>query len=189
MNPRVKLTPELENQILASIRMGGYPHVAAAAWGVPEWLWDQWMQWGAKRNPRQPYKNFHQKVEQAKAQARLKAEMAAMENDPRFWLKNGPGKERPDSPGWAAMVRPILTSSSQTINLFTSPDFIQFMQTLRQVLAPYPEALKALAEATEKQASQPALPPPKEVIECPPVMEKATSRKNEKLTRVSSCPS
>jgi hypothetical protein len=145
----LKLTPDLENAILASIRAGGYPHVAAAAWGITEPVFDDWLRRGRQRRGREPYRSFLRKVEQAKAQARLKAEMAAMENDPRFWLKNGPGRDVPGKPGWAAMVRPILTANQQTINLFTSPDFLQFMATLRAVLAPFPEALNAVTTAIE----------------------------------------
>jgi hypothetical protein len=77
--------------------------------------------------------------------------MAAMENDPRFWLKNGPGRDVPGKPGWAAMVRPILTANQQTINLFTSPDFLRFLATLRAVLEPFPEALQAITDAMAKR--------------------------------------
>lgn len=149
MNRRIKLTPDVEGQILSFIRVGGYPHVAAQAAGIPEWMWNEWIALGEKKGAREPYKSFVLKVNQAKAQARLNAEVAALEADPRFWLKNGPGKETPESPGWAAMVRPMLTQNNQTINLFSSPDFIQFMATLRAVLAPYPEALMALSKALE----------------------------------------
>ncbi len=152
MNRKIKLTPDIEGQILSFIRVGGYPHVAAQAAGVPEWLWNEWVALGEKKGAREPYKSFVSKVNQAKAQARLNAEVAALEADPRFWLKNGPGKETPESPGWAAMVRPMLTQNNQTINLFSSPDFIQFMATLRAVLAPYPEALIALSKALEAPA-------------------------------------
>jgi hypothetical protein len=86
---------------------------------------------GRQRRGREPYRSFLRKVEQAKAQARLKAEMAAMENDPRFWLKNGPGRDVPGKPGWAAMVRPILNANQQTINLFTSPAYLEFRRPRR----------------------------------------------------------
>ena len=63
----------------------------------------------------------------------------------------------------AALVRPVLTAISQTINLFTSPDFLSFMQTLRTVLAPFPEAMKALTAAMDTpQPETIVLPPPSE---------------------------
>ena len=166
MNNKIKLTPELENQILASIRAGGFPHVAAKAWGVPDHVFDKWMEWGTGKKHKAPYTQFARKVEQAKAQARLKAEMMAMEEDPRFWLKNGPGKETPQAPGWSAVVRPQLTNNTNTINLFASPDFLQFLATLRGVLAPYPDALHALTKALDGPAPEP--PPPPMIINVEP---------------------
>lgn len=155
MNSSIKLTKELEGSILAGIRAGGYPHVAAQAFGVPEELFAKWIASGSKKNAKDPYKTFCLNVQAAKAQARLKAEMKAMEEDPRFWLKNGPGKEKPDSPGWAAMVRPMIGGNTNTINLFGSPDFIQFMATLRNVLAPFPQALDALSRALDGKPQEP----------------------------------
>src|SRR5947208_734663 len=107
-NWKVKLTPEIEQQILASIRAGGFPEVAALAWGVQKEQWEEWLRWGQVKKGggnKARYVQFFRKVEQAKAQARLRAEMAAMENDPESWLKHGPGRDRPELPGWAAMVR------------------------------------------------------------------------------------
>lgn len=152
-----KLTPELENQILASIRAGAFPHVAAAAWGITT---DQWQTWTDPKQKRTKYRTFARKVRQAQAVARLRAEMEAYQGDPMFWLKNGPGKEGPDNPGWTAIVRPMIREGNRTINLFTSPDFVSFMATLRQVLSPYPDALKALADAIDSKPTL-ALPPPK----------------------------
>jgi hypothetical protein len=168
MNTKIKLTPEIEQQIMAGIRAGGYAHVSAAAFGVPEQIFDTWLKWGTSKTAKDPYKRFARNIEQAKAQARLKAEMTAMENDPRFWLKNGPGRDLPDKPGWAAMVRPILTGNQQTVNLFMSPEFLQFMHTLRAVLAPFPDALKALTAAMDQ--------PKPEIIQLPPQTEEAKSK-------------
>src|SRR5262249_19894664 len=133
-----KLTKELQDQILPYIRAGAYPHVAAQAAGLSEEDWNTWKEWSETRRT---YRKFFLLVTQAKAQARAAAEIDARKEDVRFWLKNGPGKEQPDNPGWAAMVRPLLTGNTNTINLFSSPDFLTFMATLRAVLAPYPEAL------------------------------------------------
>jgi hypothetical protein len=157
---RLKLTPELQAPILASIRAGGFPHVAAEAWGVPRATFEQWIEWGTRSKPpaRDPYKSFALAVIQAQAQARLKAEMAAMEDDPHFWLKNGPGRDQPNKPGWSAMVRPLLTANTQTINLFTSPDFLQFMAILRAVLAPYPDALAAVTAAMDSKPAPKPVP-------------------------------
>jgi hypothetical protein len=151
MKHKTKLTTELENTILSWIRAGGYPHVAALAAGVPESLWRQWQERGKTRNP---YKRFFAKIAQAHATARLKAETATLDDDARFWLKHGPGRESPGNPGWANMVSPMLTQTSETSNVFLSGEFLQFMATLRAALAPYPEALMALSNALEQPLNQ-----------------------------------
>src|SRR4051812_27893499 len=106
---RVKHLPDLEHTILAGVRAGGYPHVAAEAAGVDADNWRRWLALGKKKNAREPYRGFWLRLQQAKAQARLLREIEVAKEDPRFWLKNGPGRDLPESPGWAAMVRPILT--------------------------------------------------------------------------------
>jgi len=144
------LTPEIQRDICAYIRAGGYPHVAAEAAGIPAEVFDQWLAAGKRKKTKPLYRDFVTAINQAKAQARLGAEIAALKDNPIAWLKSGPGKESPNSPGWTGIVKPMLTTNSQTINYFTSPDFLQFINTLRNVLAPYPEALRALSEALER---------------------------------------
>jgi hypothetical protein len=147
MKHKIKLTQELQNTILSWIRAGGYPHVAALAAGIPEPVWRHWQERGKRRNP---YKRFFVQVAQAHATARLKAETATLDEGARFWLKHGPGREGPGNPGWANMVSPMLTQTSETSNVFLSGEFLQFMATLRAALAPYPEALMALSNALEQ---------------------------------------
>jgi hypothetical protein len=159
----LKFKPEVVPSILAAIRAGGYPHVAAAAFGITKRVFDAWMNLGEGDRPKAPYKTFALQVRQAEAQARLRAEMGVMDEDPRFWLKNGPGRESEDTKGWAAMVRPILTGPTQNINLFGSPDFLKFLSTMRTILAPHPELLAQLAAALEGATAPtpqlPVLPP------------------------------
>jgi hypothetical protein len=142
-------TAELLTQILASIRSGGYAHVAAAAWGVSEADWREWNRRAAKRRGGKAYREFFLKVEQAEGQARLKAELDAREADPRFWLKHGPGKDRPDSPGWSAMARAPRRRRKALANLFAVPEFLRLLAGLRQALAPHPEALADVTRILE----------------------------------------
>ena len=143
MNSEIKLTPELERQIFAAIRAGGFPRIAAMAFGVPVDFFEKWIAWGTNGKYRQPYTRFARGVKQAQAQARLKAEMATMEKDPRTWLKHGPGKEIPDPTGWSAMVRPEPGKADATV-LEKLPEFISFLMRLRDVLIPYPIVLEAV---------------------------------------------
>jgi hypothetical protein len=141
---RIKLTPELEQQILSGIRVGGYPHVAAEAYGVPRALFEKWMRHGEKHRT-QPYRRFWRKVCQAQAQARLKAEMDARAKDARFWLHYGPGKETADTPGWSATVKPAPHRSRAGTHL--DPELFAQLAVILEVLLPYPEARQALRDA------------------------------------------
>jgi hypothetical protein len=80
--------------ILASIRAGGYPHVAAAAYGVPRELFNRWLRRGRRRKGPQTYRRLWRLVSEAVGRARLKAEMGVYEVKPRFPL----GRENADSP-------------------------------------------------------------------------------------------
>ena len=100
--PPTPLTPELQGRIVAFVRAGGYPHVAAEAAGVPRRVFDRWLKRGGRRKARQPYRGFAAAVREAAAQARLRAEVAVFDKRPLDWLKCGPGKEAPRRPGWSA---------------------------------------------------------------------------------------
>ena len=51
--PRYRLTPALQEQIVAYIRAGGFPHVAAEAAGLPRQVFARWLERGqrAMRRP------------------------------------------------------------------------------------------------------------------------------------------
>jgi hypothetical protein len=144
-----KLTAELARGILAGIRAGGFPHVAAAAYGVDLSMWQRWLRRGRRRHAREPYRTFVRKVEEAQAQARLRAEIAVLEKDTRGWLKHGPGRDLPGRPGWAALVRPAPPTGKQGADWLASPEFLRIAALLRAALAPHPEALAAVARILE----------------------------------------
>jgi hypothetical protein len=148
-----RLTAELARGILAGIRAGGFPHVAAAAYGVHLALWDRWLRRGRREHAREPYRSFVRKVEAAQGQARLRAEMVMMEKDTRGWLKHGPGRDLPGRPGWAALVKPAPAPARQAVDWLTSPEFLHFTALLRAALAPYPQALAAVAQVLDGEGS------------------------------------
>jgi hypothetical protein len=90
-----KLTDKVEALIVASVRAGGFVWVAAQAAGVGQSTFHRWM---SDQRPR--FREFREKVEQARAQARLTAELEVKRTNPEFWLRVGPGRERPGEPGW-----------------------------------------------------------------------------------------
>ncbi len=78
MNPKIERTPQLEESILAAIRAGSFPEVAAAAFGVPKRLFRKWKQQGNRHDP----ESFAHRVAQAQATARVDAEIAHARKGP-----------------------------------------------------------------------------------------------------------
>lgn len=94
-----KLTPEVQDLIVAYIRAGSYEHVAAEAAGVGRSTFYRWMDRGRKARSG-IYHDFAVAVREARAQARASAEIEVRKTDPFKWLRFGPGRERPGDPGW-----------------------------------------------------------------------------------------
>ena len=155
---RIRLTPELGQQIVAGIRSGGYPHVAAEAWGVPKEVFDDWLKRGNEENPWEPYKSFAADVRQAFAQARLRAEMVGFEKDPKTWLVHGPGRESEQHPGWSVSVKPV-EATAESHNVLLDPELMALFRTLLEILTPYPEAHDKVAEALTKLGASPVASP------------------------------
>jgi hypothetical protein len=140
------LTPQLRAQILAGIRAGGYPHVAAQAWGVSRELLDDWLRRGSGSAAREPYRLFAHDVRQAHAQARLRAEFAVFQDDPKVWLEHGPGREGPDNPGWTVSVKPVEPGPDGSRNVLGDPEIMAIFQLVLHALMPYPEARACVAD-------------------------------------------
>ncbi len=146
--PRYRLTPALQEQILAFIRAGGYPHVAAEAAGLPRDVFERWMERGQSARAPAAYRALAQAVMEAQAQARLKAEVTAMTDKPLDWLKAGPGKDSAANPGWTNPGKPRDTSASKTNKAEQLRVWCAVLDLLGRCverLAPYPEARAALA--------------------------------------------
>jgi hypothetical protein len=150
---RAELTSEITAKITAFIRAGGFPHVAAEAAGVPRETFEKWLfignPTGRKKGwkPHKLYTPFWLAIMEAKATARLTAEIQALKNDPVAWLKSGPGKDQPNNPGWSSVTRPVVNETNQQINVLLSPEMQGVFASLLQVLQPFPEARAAVARA------------------------------------------
>jgi hypothetical protein len=138
-------TPEVQQQITAFIRAGGFPHVAAEAAGVPRRTFERWMRYGRQRHREPVYHAFAAAVRQASAQARLRAEIAVLDSKPLDWLRYGPGKETTENAGWTAAVR-VAPRSGGTSKALESREVRAVIAALVQVLAPHPEARQAVAD-------------------------------------------
>lgn len=95
---RTKLTPEVHTGIVAYIRGGAFDYIAAEAMGIGQRTFYRWMELGEGGN--RTYRQFWQDVRQARAQARVAAEVEVRKADPFKWLRYGPGREREGEPGW-----------------------------------------------------------------------------------------
>jgi hypothetical protein len=84
---------------------------------------------------------------QAHGQARLRAEIQALNDEPLSWLKFGPGKETKEREGWSGMPRPIVREENTQGNILLSPEMQGVFASILQVLAPCPEARAAVAQA------------------------------------------
>lgn len=142
---RQRLTPAIQQTILAYIRAGGYPHVAAAAAGVPQAVFERWLRLGQEPGGRRAYRQFFTAVLQAQGQVRLGAEIAVLKNKPLDWLKCGPGKEMPGSPGWTSTVKAL--AAEPRVNPLLRPEIQHLVAVLLRLLTPFPEARAAVAEA------------------------------------------
>jgi hypothetical protein len=138
---RYQRTPEVAQAITSYIRAGGYPHVAAEAAGVPGPVFEEWLQRGRKKKARAVDRDFADSVRQAKAQARLSAEVAVLKARPLDWLRSGPGKETASVPGWTGNVRAATGSAGEVV----PAEFQRVIAQLMDVLAPFPEARAAAA--------------------------------------------
>jgi hypothetical protein len=136
------LTTTVQQTIMAYIRSGGFPHIAAEAAGVPRAMFEKWLRLGRKQRAAEPYRCFAADVRKAAAQARLTAELAAFKGRPFDWLRSGPGKETARNPGWTATARAAPRRGGRGRN---SVDGL--VTALLEVLAPYPDARAAVAAA------------------------------------------
>jgi hypothetical protein len=133
-------TPEITQMISSYLQAGGTPAVAAQAAGISEQTFNQWVAKGKTTRAPKALKAFYKAVEQAHAQARLRAEIAAFNDKPLEWLKSGPCKGEVE---WGKR------SSNKKVKEEPLPEFQtqKFMQLLLKVLQAYPDARKALADA------------------------------------------
>lgn len=141
---RPVLTPAIEQAILAYVRAGGFPEVAAEAAGVSRADLERWLKQGDNPRGSKRYRAFAEAVRQAVAQARLGAEVAARNHRPLDWLRSGPGRETPETTGWTGTVRPRPGRADAA--LLTDPQVRALLTALMDALAAYPEARAAVAD-------------------------------------------
>ena len=96
---KTKLTRDLIDEIVQYVRNGAYAWVAAGAVGIHKSTFHRWMKRGEEAT-RGIHYEFFQAVYQARAQARVVAEIEVRRDSPEKWLRWGPGRERKGELGW-----------------------------------------------------------------------------------------
>jgi hypothetical protein len=122
--------------------------VAAEAAGVPRRVFERWLRRGEQGRAPERLREFARGVRQAQAQARLGAEATALTENPLAWLRNGPGRETAERPGWTGTVR-AMPAAQNTGSILLLPEVQRLVQRLLEGLGPWPEARLAAASALE----------------------------------------
>jgi hypothetical protein len=60
---------------------------------------------------------------------------------------HGPGQEGQGLPGWSAPLKPVINQDNRQVNVLLSPELMGVFAAILQILAPFPEARAAVAEA------------------------------------------
>lgn len=140
----IRLNRELQEQIVAGIRAGAFPQVAAAAFGVSRRSFRRWLRLGRSSEGDADFHAFAVAVHQAIAQTRLRAEMTMLNEQPKLWLMNGPGKETADAPGWTVAVKP--SARARRVDPMQSPECLELVHILLDSLNDLPERRAQAAE-------------------------------------------
>lgn len=141
----IRLTPELREQVAAGIRAGGFPLVAAQAFGVSKRSFNRWRKLGRSNEGDDEFHAFAVEVDKAIGQARLRAEISIYTDQPRIWLQHGPGRETSDNPGWTVAVKPAARTRS-AINAFAIPEVLQLIHVVVDSLDGQPEVQAKIAD-------------------------------------------
>jgi hypothetical protein len=139
-----------ERMILLAIRAGAFAHVAAEAADLPARVFDRYLRAGRRAGAPPRLRRFARLVRQAVAQARLKVEMEMREDDPKFWLCHGPGRETRTRVGWTTATKPLFDAAGPESNPLDSPEFREWLSQLLELLTPFPD-LRAAASALHEQ--------------------------------------
>ncbi len=148
---QIRLTHKLIQDLAHRIKKGVFANVAAESLGIPFKLLQEWLNCGDRNNAQKIYRDLAQQVSQAKAKARLHAEALMLEENPRFWLLHGPGKETLREPGWTFGVRATEGLYRETGKM-TEEEVFSLFGLVHEVLHPFPEARQSLINVLNEKA-------------------------------------
>jgi hypothetical protein len=143
-------TPAIERQIVAFIRAGGFPHIAAQAAGVTRRTFERWLRQGRQSDCDPAYRSFASAVMQAAAQARLNAEIATRDSKPLDWLRYGPGKPTIHDAGWTGPVRAIPPKAAGPSSSLEDSTIMAVIKEVQEILNPLPELKERVAAVVNR---------------------------------------
>jgi hypothetical protein len=142
-----KLTARIHREIVAFVRAGGYPEVAAEAAGIPRKVFHDWMARSERPRAARRYRELAEAVCQALAQARLTAETEVRAARPLDWLRCGPGRH---ASAWTSPARaPVPPAEAAPLD---HPAVQRIIALALDATQGCPEARQRLAEAFAEQA-------------------------------------
>jgi len=141
----IRLNRELQEQIVAGIRAGAFPQVAAQAFGVSRRSFLRWRRLGRSNEGDTEFVAFASAVDQAAAQARLRAEMGVFTEQPRIWLQHGPGRETSECPGWTVAIKPT-SKAKVASNAFAMPEVQELIDIVLGALEGQPDVQADIAD-------------------------------------------
>lgn len=147
---RQRITPAAEQAVIAYVRAGSFPHVAADAAGVAA---DVFARLTADGGPSR-HRGFADAVRQAQGQARAAAEIAVHGDRPLDWLKSGPGRPQPGRPGWTAPAKAADPRQSERSPLEDS-GVQRYFAELLDAMGAHPEARAGVGEVIAGLARAP----------------------------------
>jgi hypothetical protein len=157
--------PDIEQRLLRYIRAGGYDWVACESAGIGRSTFYRWMQQGDEDEAAgrlTQFREFRDKVRQAHADSRLAAEIEVKRTNPDSWLRNGPGRTRPDAPGWTNSGDGNGADKPGTVvNVVVQPVWIEIRTALLNALEPFPEARAVVAQVLAQPGGSPGPDDPK----------------------------
>ena len=136
------------------IRDGVFPYIAAQAHGVPKSTFFDWLRRG-EIEKRRPFLELSDKVRQAAAGARVQAERVVFKDNPFAWLRYGPGRERPDAPGWTECNKDL----QHYVTAEQAMELVEKLSTVVKKHVPNTDALRQIGEELRKLVANAGTPP------------------------------
>ena len=146
MASSVRLTTALIAEVCTRIKAGAFEYVAAEALGIPSATFQEWLERGRQPRAGGLYRQLDDAVRQARAHARLMAEIQLREKDAKVWLLNGPGRETATQPGWGSGRGTRVATATAAEQAQAREAWLGLCAALLQALTPFAEARAAAAD-------------------------------------------